>query len=162
MRRGQFLDRPVLPDHAVTIARAQPELKLFRVKFALQDVYEFGRFLLRELSAAVIDDHTRFVGDVLLFRKHDDVAAEGNVVVLHRHADRKCFQRRPARIILLGIISHDRQVRGVAARLHAVRNGLRESLFGLFREHVQKRRRRRLERGTAAEFLDRIVGHAVA
>ena len=102
------------------------------------------------------------VGDALLVAERHQITAQGDIGRLHIHADGQGFQRRAPGVKVARIVAEHRQVRGIAAGLHACRDGCGKADFRAGGKLIHHRGFRSHQRGFAAERRNGFVGHAVA
>ena len=140
---------------------ARSDIRLDSVKDWLSDRGdELVRFLVGDIVGAVVDHHG--VLDVVGVRERHEIAAVRHILRRERDAHAGRFKRRSAGIIDLRIVAENGEVRRVAARGHAGRDGAREAKFPLRRQKVHARVPGKLERRMTAERGERLVSHTVA
>ena len=110
----------------------------------------------------MVDDGALLIGDAGFVRQGDQIAAQRDVGILHRHADGERLQRRTAGVVVARVVAHNREVRGVAAGGHAVRNGRGHADHAARSQLVHHGGHSRRQRGLAAQLFNGLIGHAVA
>ena len=103
-------------------------------------------------------------GEAVHARVHGvhDVAAKGDVVFTKDEAHVQGLKRRPSGVRFPGVIAENREVRGIAARGHAVRHGFCQAQYSLRTQQIHVRGPRGLQRGPSPQRFNRIIGHTVA
>ena len=162
VRRRKRDNTSVIPDHTVTVTRADVKFPCIILQFIGDSLQENRRILRADLIRTVIDHPALLVRDPLLVRDRHKVAAKRDIRHRHRNADAQRLEGRPPRIIFLRVISHHRQVCGIRPRIHPLRNRRHHTDLRLLRVSVKHRRLRGLKRRLASERLDRLIGHTVS
>ncbi len=135
MGLGQLHHPAAIPDQAVPIAGSHIELIGLVCQPALHLSQKHGAVLGADLRGTVVNDGFLFKGNLILRDCHD-IAPNGNVRILHGHADAQRLQRRAPRIEFFRVIAQNRQIRRVGARLHPLRNGMRRPDLAEFADPI--------------------------
>ena len=159
--RRQFQHLPSVPHQTVTVACSCIETVGFVLQLPAYVPEKDRRVLRADLIGTVIQDGLLFIGRVL-FCKSDKIAAVHHVCILHVHADAQRFQRGSPRIIPPGIVSHNRQVSGVASRSHSFRNSCHCPDLRDFRQRIHDRSFSTGKRRTSSQAFHRPVRHSVS
>ena len=162
MRLIQLQNLALFPDQQMAVARTHIKMMSIRFKCFLHRVDQLCGLLRADLSGAVVQNCALLKRDVRLIRDRDQIGAHRNIGRLEIHTDAQRLQRRTSAVILCRIIAQHCEVCHIAARLHALRNGICQTDVRLFCQHIHHRRLCAHQRGFSSERFQRLICHAVA
>ena len=134
----------------------------FGFQFLPDSLQKYRRILRRNFIGAVVDNGPLFIRNSLFFGKGYNIAAQGNVCLLHIHADTERFQRRTSGIVESRIIAKHGQIGCITARAHTLRYCMGHADFRLFSQCIHSFRFSIFQRCFSAQRFQRLISHAIA
>ena len=161
MRRSHIaeVNRTAVMNKAVTIAYAVIKIKFTAAEMLLNRLDDLGCFGTRNIACGVVNHSLVLI--IRLVGKRYNIASECNIVISHFNSDADSLKRRTSCVIFLRIISHNAEVRNVAAGLEPLGNRSDKSDFATLSEMVKIRLVCNHHRCFAAESGNGIVRHSV-
>ena len=159
MGLGKFQHLALIPDGDMAVAGTGMELDLVGIESLPDGIHQNVRVLRGDLAGRVVQDGLFFIG--LILCDGDDVAPQHHIGVRHLHTHAEGFQRRPAGIILFGIVTQHREVCHIAAGLHRGRHRSGKAHFALAGQFIHHRGSGTFQRGSAFQRSQRFVCHTV-
>ena len=161
MRRSQLHHFSTIPDKAMSITGSHIELIYLVCQLPLYLPKQHGTVFRAYLGSTVIY-HPFFFKRVLFLGKRHDVTANGDICLLHGHANTQRFQRRASGVIFFGIVPQHGKIRNIRTRLHPLGNRMHHPQFTESAESVQIRRLCPGKRRLILQRGNRFIRHTIA